>query len=167
MRESGVIGIVMTVSRIAVGLAFATLCASVIIQVCGRSFFHSSPVWTEELTRFALLYLAAFGAGLSYRTGDLVNVDIICEALPGRWPWLLRLVSAAATAALCLLLIMPAWRFTSIGKMQTSPALTWRMDLIHVTMVVLLVSLAVFSILRVVRMLAGASDGKPVAAEEI
>ena len=73
-----------------------------LIQVLGRSFFHSSPVWTEELTRFALLYLAAFGAGLSYRTGDLVNVDMICEALPGRWPWLLRLVSAAATAALCL-----------------------------------------------------------------
>ena len=109
MRESGLMGIVVGASRIAVGIAFAVLCTSVLIQVLGRSF-AASPVWTEELTRFALLYLAAFGAGLSYRSGDLVNVDLVCEALPGRWPWVLRLVSAIATALLCLLLVPAAWR---------------------------------------------------------
>ncbi|HMR59668.1 TRAP transporter small permease subunit [Amaricoccus sp.] len=159
-------GIVVGASRIAVGIAFAVLCASVIIQVLGRSF-AASPVWTEELTRFALLYLAAFGAGLSYRSGDLVNVDLVCEALPGRWPWVLRLVSAIATALLCLLLVPAAWRYTSIGAMQTSPALSWRMDFIHASVLVLLVSLFVFAALRAVRMLTGRSDGKPLAAEEI
>lgn len=166
MRESGLMGIVVGASRIAVGIAFAVLCASVIIQVLGRSF-TASPVWTEELTRFALLYLAAFGAGLSYRSGDLVNVDLVCEALPGRWPWVLRLVSAIATALLCLLLVPAAWRYTSIGAMQTSPALAWRMDFIHATVLVLLVSLFAFAALRAVRMLAGKSDGKPLTAEEL
>ena len=166
MRESGLMGIVVGASRIAVGIAFAVLCTSVLIQVLGRSF-AASPVWTEELTRFALLYLAAFGAGLSYRSGDLVNVDLVCEALPGRWPWVLRLVSAIATALLCLLLVPAAWRYTSIGAMQTSPALAWRMDFIHATVLVLLVSLFVFAALRAVRMLAGKSDGKPLAAEEL
>ena len=167
MRESGAMGVVMAVSRAVVGIAFAVLSASVIIQVLGRTVFQSSPVWTEELTRFALLYLAAFGAGLSYRTGDLVNVDIVCEALPGRWPWILRLVSAIATAALCVTLLYAAWRFTAIGAMQTSPALGWRMDFLHGSVLVLLLSLLVFSSLRVMRMLTGASDGKPVASEEI
>lgn len=167
MRETGVIGLVVAASRIAVGAAFAVLCASVLIQVLGRSVFSSSPVWTEELTRFSLLYLAAFGAGLAYRTGDLVNVDLVCEALPGRWPWILRLVSAIATAALCAILILPAWRYTAIGAMQTSPALGWRMNFIHVTILVLLASILVFALLRVVRMLTGASDGKPVSAEEL
>ena len=166
MRESGLMGIVVGASRIAVGIAFAVLCTSVLIQVLGRSF-AASPVWTEELTRFALLYLAAFGAGLSYRSGDLVNVDLVCEALPGRWPWVLRLVSAIATALLCLLLVPAAWRYTSIGAMQTSPALAWRMDFIHATVLVLLVSLFVFAALRAVRMLAGKSDGKPLTAEEL
>ncbi|MCB1372897.1 MAG: TRAP transporter small permease subunit [Rhodobacteraceae bacterium] len=166
MRESGLMGIVVGASRIAVGIAFAVLCTSVLIQVLGRSF-AASPVWTEELTRFALLYLAAFGAGLSYRSGDLVNVDLVCEALPGRWPWVLRLVSAIATALLCLLLVPAAWRYTSIGAMQTSPALAWRMDFIHATVLVLLVSLFAFAALRAVRMLAGKSDGKPLTAEEL
>jgi TRAP-type transport system small permease protein len=167
MREPGAMGVVMSVSRAIVGIAFLVLSGSVIIQVLGRTVLESSPVWTEELTRFALLYLAAFGAGLSYRTGDLVNVDIVCEALPGRWPRILRLVSAIATAALCAVLLYAAWRFTAIGAMQTSPALGWRMDFLHGSVLVLLLSLLLFSALRVVRMLTGASDGKPVAPEEI
>lgn len=167
MHEPGAMGVVMSVSRVVVGIAFAVLSAAVIIQVLGRTVFESSPVWTEELTRFALLYLAAFGAGLSYRTGDLVNVDLICEALPGRWPRILRLVSAIATAGLCATLIWAAWRFTAIGAIQTSPALGWRMDFLHASILVLLLSLLLFSALRIVRMLTGASDGKPVSPEEI
>ena len=167
MREQGAMGVVTGLSRAVVGIAFAVLSASVIIQVVSRTLLESSPIWTEELTRFALLYLAAFGAGLSYRTGDLVNVDIVCEALPGRWPRTLRFVSAVATAALCAVLAYAAWRFTSIGAMQSSPALGWRMDFLHASMLVLLLSILVFSALRVVRMLAGTSDGKPIASEEI
>jgi TRAP-type transport system small permease protein len=167
MRDQGLIGIFTTASRVAVGIAFLLLSVSVIIQVAGRSLVHASPIWTEELTRFALLYLAAFGAGLSYRTGDLVNVDLICEALPGRLPWLLRLLSATATAVLCAILIPSAWQYMSIGALQTSPALTWRMDIIFASIPLLLVSILIFAALRAVRMLTGATDGRPVAAEEL
>ena len=147
-------------SRIAAGGAFAVLMAAVAVQVLGRTF-GNSPVWTEELTRFALLFLAAFGAGLSYRSGDLVNVDIVSEALPGRWPWRLRLLSAILTAVLCALLILPAWKYTAIGAMQTSPALGWRMNWIHASMLVLLASLLLFSTARALSMLMGLSDGLP------
>jgi TRAP-type transport system small permease protein len=148
-------------SRALTGLSFMVLIGSVLVQVLGRSVFADSPVWTEELTRFALLFVAAFGAGLSYRSGDLVNVDLVCESLPGQWPSRLRFFSAVATAVLCGFLILPAWRFTSIGAMQTSPALSWRMDFIHVSVLVMMVSLFVFSALRAIRMLTGQSDGLP------
>ncbi|AXS42478.1 TRAP transporter small permease [Breoghania sp. L-A4] len=148
-------------SRAATGIAFVVLMIAVLIQVLGRSVFSDSPVWTEELTRFALLYLAACGVGLSYRNGDLVNVDLVCETLPGPWPWRLRLISALATAFLCGALLAPAWQFTSIGAFQTSPALGWRMNYIHISVLVLLSSLLVFSLLRAVAMLAGESDGLP------
>lgn len=148
------------VSRIATGIAFSVLIFSVIVQVLGRTF-SDSPVWTEELTRFALLFLAAFGVGLSFRTGDLVNVDIVSEALPDRWSWRLRLIAALATAVLCLMLLGPAWLFTSIGVLQTSPALGWRMDFIHISMLVTVGSLFVFAVIRVINMLLGLSDGRP------
>lgn len=136
-------------SEILVGLAFLVLIVAVTIQVLGRSALFDSPVWTEELTRFALLYLTAFGVGLSFVKGDLVNVDIICESLPGPIPWLLRIMSAAMVAALCCILIVPALEFTKIGALQTSPALGWRMTYIHASILVLLVCLFVFSLVRI------------------
>lgn len=155
-----ILALTESLMRLLTGLAFAVLIVAVLWQVIGR-ITGDSAVWTEELTRFALLFLVAFGTGLSLRTGDLVNVDLVCEALPGRLPWLLRLVSAILTAGLCLILIPGAWKYTAIGAMQTSPALGWRMDYIHASVLVLLVSLALFAALRAVAMIAGASDGRP------
>jgi TRAP-type C4-dicarboxylate transport system permease small subunit len=134
--------------------------------VLGRSVFHRSPVWTEELTRFALLYLTAFGVGLAYRSGDLVNVDVVCEALPGRLPFLLRLLSAILTAVLCAAMIWPAWRYTSIGSLQTSPALGWNMSYIHASVLVLIVCLLIFALIRALAMLTGRSDGRPFSTGE-
>lgn len=152
-------------SKIAIAIAFMVLIAAVMIQVIGRSVIGNSPVWTEELTRFSLLFLAAFGAGLSYRSGALVNVDTVCESLPGRWPFILRLFSAIATALLCIMLLAPAWRFASIGALQTSPALGWRMDFIMISIFILLASLAFFAIIRIIEMFAESSDGLPLKGD--
>jgi TRAP-type transport system small permease protein len=144
---------VIRLTEILVGLAFLALIVTVTIQVLGRSGFFESPVWTEELTRFALLYLTAFGVGLSYLRGDLVNVDVVCEALPGRIPWFLRLVSAVIIVVLCAALLIPAWKYTEIGVYQTSPALGWRMDFIHASVLVLLGILLLFALIRICTLL--------------
>ena len=156
----------ITLCRAGILLAFGALILSVLIQVLGRTF-GSSPVWTEELTRFALLYIAAFGAGLSLRSGDLVNVDIVCESLRGNWPWHLRLLSALCTAGLCAILILPAWDYVSIGRLQTSPAVGVRMDFIHASVLVLLFILLVFSLIRIIGMVLGSDQGLPDRKEEI
>ena len=152
---------IIALCRIATGAAFSILMCTVLIQVFSRTFMPSSPVWTEELTRYALLFLAAFGVGLSFRNGELVNVDIVCEMLPLRIQRALMFVSAALTTGFCLILVSPAWRFVSIGVMQTSPALGVRMDFIHATVFILLVLLSLFATLRMIRVIAGVYDGKP------
>lgn len=148
------------IARTGVGVSFAVLIAAVLIQVLGRTF-DASPVWTEELTRFAMLFTVAFGAGLALRSGDMVNVDIVCEALPGKWPWRLRLFSAAATATLCAVLAPAAWRYVSIGALQTSPALGVRMNIIHFSVFALLVGVLIFALLRVVSMVWFGDQGQP------
>lgn len=152
----------ITLCRIGTGAAFLVLIGAVLTQVVGRSILNDSPPWTEELTRYAMLWMIAFGVGLSLRTGDLVNVDILCESLPGRWPWRLRLVSAIAMTGLCAVLIWPAWRFTAIGARQTSPVLKISMNYVHGSVMVLLILLTLFAFFRVSGMLAGTTDGRPV-----
>ena len=146
--------------RALVGLAFAVLIAAVLVQVVGRAIGRS-PVWTEELTRFALLYMAAIGAGLALRTGDLVGVDVLTEMLPERISWALRLVSAALVAGLSLYLLPKAWRYVEVGAFQTSPALGVRMSWVHFSIFLMLALLGAFAALRVLAMLAGTSDGRP------
>lgn len=147
--------------RYLAGLSFAVIIGAVIIQLIGRNFLSDSPLWTEELSRFGLLYLAAWGLGPSLPSGDLVNVDLFCEGLKGRKPWILRLVCAILCALFCVMLLEPAWQFTRIGAIQTAPALGWRMDFIHVSMLIAPLSLLVFSLARIVGMLTGQTDGKP------
>jgi TRAP-type C4-dicarboxylate transport system permease small subunit len=158
--------IAYTICRIGVGISFLVLILTVLTQVLGRTF-GTSPVWTEELTRFAMLYMVAFGAGLSLRSGDLVNVDVVCESMPGKWPWRLRLISAAITGALCGYLIAPAWKYVSIGAMQTSPAMTLRMDFVHLSVFGLLATLFLFSVFRLYRMVFAGEDGKADIREEL
>ena len=151
---------VIAVFRVLVGIAFLVLIVAVLVQVIGR-LSGASPVWTEELTRFALLYLAAIGAGLSLRTGDLVNVDVVCESMPPRIAWGLRLISAVLVAALGLYLLPMAWQYTRIGTFQTSPALGLQMSYVHFTMFLMLALLAFFAVLRVLGMIAGTTNGRP------
>lgn len=164
-RADRIIHLITRLAQWGTGLSFAVLIAAVLLQVAGR-LTGLAPVWTEELTRYALLFTVAFGAGLAFRSGDLVNVDVVCEALPGPAPKVLRLIAAIATGGLAIYLLPHAWRYVSIGKMQTSPALGVRMDVIHLSVWLMLLLLAIFAVLRVVGILTGAEDGKPVKADE-
>ncbi len=153
-------------ARAATGIAFVVMMIAVLIQLAGRGGVISAPVWTEEAARFCLLFIAAFGAGLALRSGDLVNVDLVCEALPKKWPWRLRLISAAITAGTCALLLLPAWAYTTIGSRQTAPALGVRMDLIHASVLILLAGLGLFALLRVIAMVKGTEDGLAIKPAE-
>ena len=145
--------------RLLIGISFAVLIGSVLIQVVWRTL-GSSPIWTEELSRYGLLYVAAVGVGLSFRSGDLVNVDIVCEAFGEAWAWRLRLLSAMLTACMCAVLFVPAWRFVSIGTLQTSPAMGVRMAYVHFSVFALLVILFLFSLLKVLGMLIYKDSGR-------
>lgn len=159
---------IAAILRVMTGLAFAVLMAVVLIQVVTRTFSDTgSPVWTEELTRFALLYVAAFGAGLSLWTGAMVNVDMLVEHLPGKLPWICRLLSALSVCFFAAMLIAPAWRFTKIGWIQTAASMPWlKMGYVNMTVLIMLALIAFTAGLRVIGMLTGSLDGHPEIREE-
>lgn len=134
-------------------LAFLVLIGAVALQVTARLSLPNSPAWTEELSRFALLFLVAFGCGLGWRSGELVNVDVLLAALGERGRLILELVILAITVAFALLLLRPTWNFVRIGAVQTSPALGWSMYWIHLTVLLAPISLAVFALERAWRLL--------------
>lgn len=139
-----------TACRVVLGTAFLVLAGAVLLQVVSRTFLPQSPVWTEELSRFALLYMAALGAGLSLRSGDLVNVDLAVALLPASVRRIVDTLTALAVAGFAAWLIQPSLAFMAIGRFQTSPALGLRMDWVFATMPLVMVMLAVFGLIRAV-----------------
>lgn len=152
--------------RTAVGLAFFTLIAVVMLQVVTRTFGLYSPVWTEELSRYLLLYMTAFGIGMAFVSGDLVNVDLLQEIVTEKKAWWMRLCAAISTAVLGLVMIAPAWRFTLIGKFQLSPTIRIPMSWMHASVMVIGCLLFTFATLRVIGMLSGTENGRPQPIEE-
>lgn len=153
------------IARIGIGVAFGLLMISVVAQLAARGGWIPVQIWTEEAARFCLLYIAGFGAGLAFRSGDIVNVDLVSESLPDPWPWRLRLLSALVVAGLCMILLPSAWFYTSIGWRQTSPALGIRMDWVHASVLVALAGLGLFAAIRAVAMMAGVEDGRAIKPE--
>ncbi len=159
--------ILTALCRGAVGLTFAALIVVVMLQVITRTFGLYSPVWTEEVSRYLVLYIVAFGVGLALVTGDLVSVDLLLEVVSDRVAWAMRLMSFALTGILGLVMIYPAWRFTSIGAFQLSPTLRIPMSVMHASVLVLAVLLSTYALLRMIAMISGTDDGRPQPAEEI
>ena len=152
--------------RFAIGVVFFALIAVVTLQITTRTFGLPSPVWTEELSRYLLLYMTALGIGMSLMTGELVNVDLLQETVSASRAWWMRLIAAICTAGLGAVMIWPAWKFTRIGAFQQSPSLRWPMDIIHASVLLLSVMLFLFALLRVIGMIAGNDDGHPHLSEE-
>ncbi len=146
-----ILSVLAAVARAGTGLAFAVLAGAVLVQVYTRTVLPQSPVWTEELSRFALLFVVAFGVGLSVRSGDLVNVDLVLNLLPkGGRRWL-EALAFAVTSILGGVVAWASLEFVDIGQLQTSPALDWRMDFIFVSIPIAGVMLAVFALERAIR----------------
>lgn len=160
---SRIVAAFVLVCRLGALAAFMVLAGAVVAQILGRTILPYAPAFTEELTRFALLWMIACAAGLSLRSGELVNVDILTTPLPRPIRRAFRLLCSAIIIALCGILLQPAWLFTSIGARQTSPAMGWPMIWFNASVFILLVTLMIFAVVKAIEILAGCDDHAPVA----
>lgn len=143
------------VLRVLVAACFTVLLLAVLLQVVSRLTLPNPPVWTEELSRFCLLFCAGLGIGLALRSGELVGVDLITMMLPRGGKVVMEVLSCLAMIGLGLLLVQPGWAFVDIGSLQTSPALQWNMFWVHMAVLLAPLTLILGATERMLRVLAG------------
>jgi len=141
--------------RLIVGCCFAVLLGAVLLQVLSRLMLPNPPVWTEELSRFSLLFCAGFGIGLALRSGELVGVDLLTMMLPKRGKAAADVLSCLVMMGFGLLLLKPAWSFVDIGSLQTSPALRWDMFWVHMAVLIAPIALMLAAAERMLRVMHG------------
>jgi TRAP-type C4-dicarboxylate transport system permease small subunit len=115
-------------------LFFTGLICVVLLQVYARMFLPRSPHWTEEASRFLMLYMVAFAAGLAAKERAYVNVDIFVNFLRGRLRAFVQLLIDLAVVVLMGATVWFAWKNALVGRIQTSASLAIPMQWIFGSM---------------------------------
>ncbi|MCL2000287.1 MAG: TRAP transporter small permease [Planctomycetes bacterium] len=121
------------------------LILTVLLQVFARAFLPKVPSWTEEISRFFLIYMVGCGAGIVMHKKAFVNVDLIINLLPVR---LKSLLTALIDLAICVLMWVfshQAIRHLALGRRQTSPSLYIPMQYIFFALVIMGIGILIFA----------------------
>jgi TRAP-type C4-dicarboxylate transport system permease small subunit len=93
----------------------------VTLQVLAR-LTDSPPTWTEEVSRYLMVWLTFFGAAVCVRHNEHVGFTLLADSLEGKWGVALRVVARLATLTLMLVILIQGtmWVRTVIQSGQTT-----------------------------------------------
>lgn len=143
-----VVRVASALCRFATLLAFAALVAVVLLQVLGRVPGIPSPPWTEEVARFALVYLVAFSCGLALMRGELVFVDLVIGPLPPRARWAVDRLVDLVVLLFSLAIIPGAYNYIVSSFGERARSIDIPMVYVYLIVLIIPVSLAFFSLAR-------------------
>lgn len=130
---------------------FLGLIAAVLLQVFARYALANTPVWTEELARFLLIYMVAVACGIAARRRELVNVDLLLNLLPQRIRRTVLLLLDAAVIAFCAVFFFHAIEYVEFSAMQNATTLPIPMSWITASVLLIAANLLLFTTANLVR----------------
>ncbi|MCA0943846.1 TRAP transporter small permease [Salipiger pacificus] len=92
-------------------LFLVAMVALICLQVIARYGFASPPAWTEELARYAMVWVGLLGASASYYE----RFDPALVKIPARAPRWLKLATATVRALALLLFLVPILWYCFFG----------------------------------------------------
>ena len=144
----GLIGVVRRICQIGTIASFAVLSVVTMLQVIGRIPWFDAPVYTEEVARFALVYLVAFSCGLAALRGELVNVDLFIGLLPPRARKAADVLSTLLVIGFAIAIVPGSWGYVMNGFGERARSINISMVWVYVAVVIIPLALIFFSIAR-------------------
>lgn len=114
------------VDRVFAVLAISALLgiiAVVLLQVISRFLLPSSPIWTEELSRYLFIYLIVLSSGLVISQNRHVRLELFQAALNPILTKVYHIFCHVLAGSFALYILPYAIKYAQIGRWQTSPAL--------------------------------------------
>ncbi|KAA0010024.1 TRAP transporter small permease [Billgrantia pellis] len=106
------------------GLAALLLVMTVLIfwQVFARFVVGKPLFFSDEIARFAMLWLTFVGAGYAYRKGTLISVDIVLEYAGSKFACLLRIAIILCSALFAFIMVKYGLDLVERVSRQTAPS---------------------------------------------
>jgi TRAP-type C4-dicarboxylate transport system permease small subunit len=105
-------------------LAALLMVMSILIswQVFARYIMGNSLSFSEEVSRFSMVWLAMLGAAYAYRQGTLIAVDLLTMMSGPVLSRVLRLSVAVGSCIFAYILLTQGWAITERVASQTAPS---------------------------------------------
>lgn len=84
---------------------YALIVSSIFIEVIRRSALSYSSVWTEEMARYAFIYIAYIGASAAIKERAHIRIDVLLNLLPNRLKLVLYILGDIFTLILAVVSI--------------------------------------------------------------
>ncbi|HET6468168.1 MAG TPA: TRAP transporter small permease [Geminicoccaceae bacterium] len=122
-RASRVADVVCRIAELVCNLFLAVMTAVIAILVFTRNFMGFSFPWSEELTRFLLVWLSMLGAMVLLRRDDHIRLDFLADKLPARLSLWLAVVLRLLVLAFLVILVHQSWLAALARQVTRAPAL--------------------------------------------
>jgi TRAP-type C4-dicarboxylate transport system permease small subunit len=129
--------------------------------VVTRYLFAYSAPWTEEVTRYAMVWLVMLGAGVLALFDDHITLNMAVDLLPARLRAWQRLLVQLFVFTIALLIFWKGMLFAQGMGEVIAPALQVSMIYAAVSVPIGGALIAIFSAIRVIVEIAGIFGGKP------
>lgn len=149
---------------LACGAALGVMVLSVALGVLVRFVFtHTSyrisVPWTEEVSRYLMIWTVFLGGAVAARSGKLIGVEFVVQALAPRLGRAVKYLSHGLGLVFYVLLCVVGWQWVEFGQSQTSPVLELPLVVINLAMVA---GGAVMALNTVALILAAHATGKDI-----
>ncbi len=142
-----------TIDRAMVGMVFLIVAAMVIVttlQVVFRVAF-SALTWSEELSRYLLVWGTFFGATLAYKRGNHIAVTFIIDFFPTRLRVWFNIFTYLLSLAFFVIVAQQGLNMITMQVFQVSPALQMPMRYVYW-------SIPLSCVIMIIHSFAGISD---------
>jgi len=112
---------------------FSLLLISADIQVFTRYIMNSSLSWTEEIARFAFIWLTMLGASIALKNQSHAVISIVLDHMPKKIRKGLNIIIDLLILFFCVIMIIQGIRMAILTKDQPSPAVHIPMAYIYIS----------------------------------
>ena len=136
------------------GALIAAMLLLAITQILSRAIFDYTLDWSEELSRFMLVWAVLLVAPFAYRSGAKIAIGTLVDALPPRLILLTSIVLNLLAGWICLMLLLESFAFWQRGLSLSASALPIRMAFVYAIVPLALTGLLLVAAELVLRLLA-------------
>jgi len=140
-----------------------------VLQVVTRFIFNDSLTWTEEMARFAFIWVSFLGAALCVEQDSHARISIVSDALPKKLQTILYYAGQVIIIISAAVMVWQGAKLMETVSMQTSPMLGIPMSVFYGAAPVSAVLMAIYSLVKILRAIFGlnkAETGEVVQTAE-